>query len=66
MQIEIPVLIHRKCKRCSSVKRDPIYPARCSACGAPVHAPTRIRVSGSLIVFVTTIAILSAIVAITV
>jgi hypothetical protein len=66
MQIELPVLIRRKCKRCSSVKRDPIYPARCSSCGAPVHPPTRIRVSGFLVIVSTTIGILAAIVAITV
>ncbi len=66
MQIEIPVLIHRRCKRCSSVKRDPIYPARCSSCGAPVRPPTRIRVSGTLIILIVTVAILAAIVAFTI
>jgi hypothetical protein len=66
MQVEFPVLIHRRCKRCSSVKHDPIYPACCSSCGAPVHPPMRIGVSGTLIILIATVAILTAIVSFTI
>lgn len=65
MVLEFPVVMARKCRRCSSVKRDPIYPARCANCGAPVRPPLRLKISGYVIVWIATAGVLAAIAAMT-